>query len=104
MTWTVRGSAGANWPTYAAPIGSEPLYDHDGLKFRVRQGGISFALGDQFQFAVAGGTFRWRRDNGAWSGDLAITDDPIPLADGLSLTFKPGPRPRSRRATLGRSM
>jgi hypothetical protein len=93
LTWTVRGSAGANWPTYAAPIGSEPLYDHDGLKFRVRQGGISFALGDQFQFAVAGGTFRWRRDNGAWSGDLAITDDPIPLADGLSLTFKPGPAP-----------
>lgn len=93
LTWTVRGSAGANWPTYAAPIGTEPLYDHDGLKFRVRQGGISFALGDQFQFAVAGGTFRWRRGNGAWSGDLAITDDPIPLADGLSLTFKPGPAP-----------
>lgn len=93
LTWTVRGSAGASWPDYAAPIGSEPLYDRDGLKFRVKQGGIPFALGDRFQFAVAGGTFRWRRDGGAWSGDLALAADPVALADGLSLAFRPGPAP-----------
>lgn len=93
LTWTARGSAGAIWPDYAAPVGTEPLYSQSGLEFRIRQGGIPFALGDQFQFAIAGGTFRWRRDGGAWSDDLDIAADPIALADGLSLSFKPGPAP-----------
>ncbi len=93
LTWTVRGSAGGAWPDYTAPVGAEPLYSHGGLQFRVKQGGIPFALGDQFQFAVAGGAFRWRRDNGAWSGNLAIAADPVDLADGLSLAFLPGPAP-----------
>ncbi len=93
LTWTVRGSAGAIWQDYAAPTGAEPLYDHDGLKFRIRQGGIPFALGDQFTFAVAGGTFRWRRDSGAWSAPAPIGAGPAALADGLSLSFRPGPAP-----------
>lgn len=93
LTWTVRGSAGATWPDYAAPIGAEPLYDHGGLKFRIKQGGIPFALGDQFGFAVAGGTFKWRRDGGAWSAAATIGTAPAVLADGLSLAFQPGPAP-----------
>lgn len=93
LSWTVRGSAGGTWPDYAAPIGGEPLYDSGGLQFRVRQGGVPFALGDRFQFAVAGGTYKWRRDGGAWSADTAIGTAPVALADGLSLQFQPGPAP-----------
>ena len=93
LVWTVRGSLGAAWPDYAAPVGSEPLYDEDGLQFRIRQGGVPFVLGDTFVFAVAGGTFRWRLDGGAWSADTTIDADPVVLADGLSLTLRPGPAP-----------
>jgi len=93
QTWTVRGSAGAAWPSYVAPLGAEPLYDNNGLQFRIKPGGVPFALGDQFTLSIAGGTFRWRRDGGAWSGNLPITVDPTDLADGLTVTFKPGPAP-----------
>ena len=93
LTWTVRGSLGADWPDYVAPLGAEPLYDHGGLQFRLKPGGVPFALGDQYRFDAAGGVWRWRRDGGAWSGDLPITVDPVLLADGLSVTFKPGPSP-----------
>lgn len=93
LTWTVRGSAGAAWPNYVAPLGAEPLYDQNGLQFRIKPGGVSFALGDQFTLSIAGGAFRWRRDSGAWSSNLPITVNPALLADGLSVTFKPGPSP-----------
>lgn len=93
LTWTVRGSAGATWPNYVAPLGAEPLYDSSGLKFKIKPGGVPFALGDQFTLSIAGGTFRWRRDGSAWSGNLPITVNPTDLADGLKVTFKPGPAP-----------
>lgn len=93
QTWTVRGSSGATWPNYVAPLGAEPLYNDSGLQFRIKPGGVPFALGDQFTLSVAGGTFKWRRDGGAWSGNLPITVNPTVLADGLSVTFKPGPSP-----------
>lgn len=93
LTWTVRGSAGATWPNYVAPLEAEPLYDQSGLQFRIKPGGVPFALGDQFTLSVAGGTFRWRQNGGAWSGNLPITVDPVALADGLSVTFRPGLAP-----------
>lgn len=93
LTWTVRGSLGAAWPDYAAVIGAEALYDQSGLQFRIQSAGVPFALGDAFAFAVSGGTFRWRRDGGAWSADTAISATPVSLADGLSLTLQSGPDP-----------
>lgn len=93
LTWTVRSSAGGAWPDYMAPIGSEPLYSNGGLQFRIKQGGIPFALGDQFMFSMVGGTFKWRRDGGDWSAPAAIGTAPAPLADGLTLAFRPGPAP-----------
>ena len=93
LTWTVRGAAGSTWPDYAAPIHAEPLYDQAGLQFRIVSGGIPFAVGDQFSFAATGGTWRWRRDAGAWSAPAAIDLTPQPLADGLTATFMPGPYP-----------
>lgn len=93
LTWTVRGSLGAAWPDYAAETGAEPLYDESGLQFRIASGGIPFALGDRFDFAVAGGTFRWRMDAGAWSGNIAIGAAATSLQDGLSVLLAPGPAP-----------
>lgn len=93
LTWTVRGSLGASWPDYAAETGAEPLYSQSGLQFRIVPGGIPFALGDAFTFAIAGGTFRWRVDGGSWSGNVAIGAAPSALQDGLSVLLSPGPDP-----------
>lgn len=93
LTWTVRGSLGASWPDYAAVKGSEPLYSSGGLQFRIEPGGVPFALGDAFAFSVAGGTFRWRVDSGAWSGNVAIGSTPTTLQDGISVLLSPGPDP-----------
>lgn len=93
LVWTVRGSLGAVWPDYEAPLGAEPLYDEDGLQFRLTAGGVPFALGDAFTFSVCGGTWRWRRDGGAWSSSATITGSAVSLSDGLTLQFLPGPAP-----------
>lgn len=93
LTWTVRGSLGDAWPDYAAVKGSEPLYSSGGLKFRIVPGGVPFALGDQFAFSVAGGTFRWRVDSGAWSSNITIGSSASTLQDGLSVLLSPGPAP-----------
>lgn len=93
LTWTVRGSLGASWPDYAAVKGSEPLYSSGGLQFRIEPGGVPFALGDAFAFSVAGGTFRWRVDSGAWSGNVAIGSSATYLQDGISVMLSPGPDP-----------
>ena len=93
LTWTVRGAPGSTWPDYQAPLHAEPLYDQNGLQFRITSGGIPFAVGDQFSFAATGGTWRWRRDAGAWSTPAPVTLVAEPLADGLTATFTPGPYP-----------
>jgi hypothetical protein len=93
LTWTVRGSLGATWADYEAEKGSEPLYSQSGLKFRIVPGGVPFALGDAFSFSVAGGTFRWRVDSGAWSSNITIGSSASTLQDGLSVLLSPGPAP-----------
>lgn len=93
LTWTVRGSLGASWPDYSATKGSEPLYSSGGMSFRIVTGGVPFALGDSYSFSVAGGTFRWRMDSGAWSSNVAIGSSASSLQDGLSVLLSPGPDP-----------
>ncbi len=91
LTWLVRSSQGV-LADYALSVDETP-YDSGGLSFAIHRGGLPFALGDAFRFAVeAGGQFRWRKDAGAWSADTVITAS-IALGDGLTAIFAEGPAP-----------
>ena len=91
LTWQVASSAGP-LPDYALTA-AEAAYAGGGLGFALHRGGLAFALGDQFRFGVtAGGRFRWRKDDGAWSADLALLDDSA-LAAGLTVSFVAGATP-----------
>jgi hypothetical protein len=70
---------------YSATIGS------GSIGFQINPGGIDFALGDTFTFAIEGGRFKWRQDGGSWSSDLDIAD--TSLASGLSASFTGGAAP-----------
>lgn len=92
LTWIVRSSTAGALDDYELDLAEDP-YDDGGITFTINRGGIPFALGDAFTFAVeAGGQFRWRQDGGAWSADTAIADS-VALADGLTATFVPGQAP-----------
>lgn len=67
-------------------------YSSGGLEFTLARGGIPYSVGDRFSFSVEGGTFKWRKDGGAWSSAVAITDGAA-LDSGLSVSFQPGQAP-----------
>lgn len=96
QTWRVVGSSSGALPNYLVPTDGTPAADYvqAGVTARLALGGIPFALGDQFSFAVEAGQYQWRRDGGAWS---AAADIPVSgaaaLLDGLQLTFEPGAAP-----------
>ena len=92
LTWTVYGSTAGALPNYALTL-AEPAYSGGGLGFTIHRGGLAFALGDAFTFAVEiGGRFRWRKDGGAWSATANIAASVV-LADGLSAAFIEGKAP-----------
>ena len=92
LTWTVASSTAGALTAYALTL-AEAAYSGGGLGFTLHRGGIPFALGDAFTFAVeVGGRFRWRKDAGTWSADTAIADS-VALSDGLSAAFTQGATP-----------
>jgi hypothetical protein len=95
LTWSVVCSSAGRLADYAlvttAPAPYSASVGAGALGFAIAPGGIPFALGDAFAFAVEGGRFRWRRDGGAWSGPLDIAE--APLADGLTAAFAGGAAP-----------
>lgn len=91
--WTVAARDGANNPLPAASLtAANRHYSASGLVFDLPAGGIPFALGDKFAFTVEGGTFRWRKNAGAWSAAANIADGAA-LELGLSASFPAGPSP-----------
>lgn len=95
LTWQVAGSESGPLPDYVVPLaGPVSLYEQAGVGVRITPGGIPFALGDRFDFAVEAGQFRWRRDAGAWStvGDIPAGGVAV-LADGVSAVFLAGAAP-----------
>lgn len=67
-------------------------YSSSGLVFDLPAGGIPFALGDKFTFTVEGGSFRWRKNGGAWSAAANIADGAA-LELGLTASFLAGVAP-----------
>lgn len=96
LTWSVVLSTAGRIADYALVTTAPAAYSGSVLPsgtlgFTIATGGIPFALGDQFQFAIEGGRFKWRRDAGAWSANLDIAS--TALADGLSAEFVGGAAP-----------
>jgi hypothetical protein len=90
-TWKVDGSVMGQLPDYSSIAGAEIPYNQNGLRFFIERGGIPFELGDQWTFSVEGGKFKWKKDSGAWSGNLDIGFQA--LSDGVSVIFTDGPAP-----------
>jgi len=92
-TWSVAARDGSGVTLPAASLSaSNRHYSAAGLVFDLPKGGIPFALGDKFTFTIEGGTFRWRRDSGAWSEAAAIADGAA-LERGLTVSFLAGAAP-----------
>ena len=96
QTWRVAASVVGALPDYMVPTDgtSVPAYVEEGVTLQLALGGIPYALGDKFAFAIEAGQYRWRKDGGAWSsaGDIPATGIAT-LADGLQATFAPGAAP-----------
>ena len=92
LTWAVAGSESGALAQYALTA-DEPLYTDGGIAFGIHRGGIPFALGDTFRFSIeAGGRWRWRKDDTAWSADLPLASSAA-LTDGLEAVFTEGAAP-----------
>lgn len=97
---TAGGAAGAA-PAWPASVGATVTTGDvtfvcetadPGLAFQLSQGGIRYALGDAWEFAIEGGHFRYRVDGGAWSSAIAIAPT-VTLVDGLVAVFAGGRPP-----------
>lgn len=96
QTWRVAASVAGALPDYMVPTdgSAAPAYVQEGVTLQLALGGIPYALGDKFTFAVEAGQYRWRKDAGAWSSLADIPATGIAgLADGLQATFQPGAAP-----------
>ena len=92
LTWAVAGSESGALAQYALTA-DESLYTASGITFGIHRGGIPFALGDTFRFSIeAGGRWRWRKDDDAWSADLPLASSAV-LTDGLEAVFTEGAAP-----------
>lgn len=91
-TWNVSGDSGP-FPVFLYDRSAPNTYSGGGLTFDIVQGGIPFDLADYFTFGVEGAHYRWRKDGGAWSGDIAVPSGAALLDDGLSIAFATGAVP-----------
>lgn len=96
QTWTLNGTVSGPLNPYLFNPDSPSAYSIASpinLTFLLVEGGVPFAKGDRFRWAVEGGHYRWRKDGGAWDGTsppLAIPITSDALSDGLSLSFVAG--------------
>lgn len=95
LTWAVQGSVSGALPPYLLPFDQAVATTVAGVTLRITQGGIPFALGDTFTLATEAMQAQWRMGAQPWSApvDLPAAGVPLPLGDGLSALFLPGPPP-----------
>ena len=80
-------------PNYLLDRNAPARYYHKKLAFQIEDGIVPFQVGDVFEFAIEGGHFVWRKDAGAWSSALQITQDLQTLDSGLRIGFEFGVTP-----------
>lgn len=72
QTWRVVGSVAGALADYSLYKPTPNTYSASGLTFLITPGGIDSALGDEFEFFIEGGQFRYRKNGGAWSANTQI--------------------------------
>jgi hypothetical protein len=79
QTWRVRGSVLGGLTDYSLYKPSPGTYSASGITFKITPGGIDDALGDEFEWYVEGGQFRYRKNGGVWSSNTQITTAAITI-------------------------
>lgn len=97
QTWRVRGSVLGGLTDYSLYKPSPGTYSASGITFKITPGGIADALGDEFEWYVEGGQFRYRKNGGAWSSATQISAAAV-LIDtangaGIGVQFTTGAAP-----------
>lgn len=96
QVWRVRGTVAGALPDYELYKPSPGAYSESGVGFLITPGGIASALGDQFEFYVEGGQFRFRLNGGAWTSNYQIASEvtvglfTFRFANGAAPSFVPG--------------
>lgn len=91
-TFEVMGEINS-FPDYSLDRNNPQRYYHQNLQFQIEDGIIPFQVGDYFEFAVEGGHFVWRKDNGSWSSPYSIQLEIQTFDSGLSIGFDFGVSP-----------
>lgn len=87
--WSVEGSVSGPHADFSA-ADSNGSYSDGGIAFTMSGGSLRFSAGDRFTVEASGARIRWRRDGGPWSAPVDATG-PIPVGDGLEVSFVRGP-------------
>ena len=98
-TFGVRGELDT-FPAYSLDRTAPARYYHRKLSFQIEDGIVPFQVGDVFGFAIEGGHFVWRKDGGAWSSALQITQDLQSFDSGLRIGFDFGVTPSFMQGDL----
>ncbi|MBS3918091.1 MAG: hypothetical protein KG012_04300 [Deltaproteobacteria bacterium] len=98
-TFGVRGEIDT-FPAYSLDRTAPARYYHRKLSFQIEDGIVPFQVGDVFGFAIEGGHFVWRKDGGAWSSALQITQDLQSFDSGLRIGFDFGVTPSFMQGDL----
>lgn len=97
QTWRVRGSVLGGLTDYSLYKPSPGTYSASGITFKITPGGIADALGDEFEFYVEGGQFRYRKNEGIWSSNTQISTAAITIDSsngaGVGVQFTTGAAP-----------
>lgn len=93
QTWRVRGSVDGALSDYSLYKPTPGTYSGGGLAFKITPGGIDSVLGDEFEFYIEGGQFRYRKNEGSWSSNTQITSSAILIDGGIGVQFTTGAAP-----------
>lgn len=92
QTWRVLGSVAGALADYSLYKPTPGTYSTGGLTFKITPGGINSALGDEFEFYIEGGQFRWRKNAGSWSANTQIAAT-VAIDAPISAQFDSGAAP-----------
>lgn len=92
LTWAVASTEHGALADYTLDLTDPQPYAEGDVPFILRPGGIPWQLGDQYEFALEGGEFRWRYAGGSWHEEIPIAAS-VALDDGIEAEFVRGAAP-----------
>jgi hypothetical protein len=89
--WEIDGAI--PFDDYVLDRNAPAAYTSPNLSFLLTDGIVRFQVGDSFEFSIESGHFKWRKDGGAWSALLPISQAAQDLDSGLDIGFSLGVNP-----------